>query len=137
MRWQGAGLEQTGAEGRPIVREVERVCGRLWRPQSRRCVAVKAEVPWAAKVLRDWSQAGVIGGVTDAPAEQAAARRNERELDRFLFGREGSASDRVGINPAEGRPLSSKHRLPERLIEVFYIFLKLFFPVLPEIPPFS
>lgn len=69
----------------------------------------------------------------------------ERGLDRFLharprpgiYGREGSASDRVGINPAEGRPLSSKHRLPERLIEVFYIFLKLFFPVLPEIPPFS
>ena len=26
---QGAGLEQTGAEGGPIVREVERVCGRL------------------------------------------------------------------------------------------------------------
>jgi len=41
----------------------------------------------------------------------------------------------VGINPAEGRPLSSKHRLPERLIEVFYIFLKLFFPVLLETPP--
>ena len=51
----------------------------------------------------------MIGGVTAAPAEQAAARRNERELDRFLFGREGSASDRVGINPAEGRPLSSPH----------------------------
>ena len=52
VREQGAGLEQTGAEGRTIVREVERVCGRLRRPQSRRCVAVKAEVPWAAKLLR-------------------------------------------------------------------------------------
>lgn len=77
----------------------------------------------------------MIGGVTDASAKQAAARRNERELDRFLFGREGSASDMVGINPAEGRPLSSKHRLLERLIEIFYNFLRLFFPVLPEIPP--
>ena len=69
----------------------------------------------------------------------------ERELDRFLYarprpgiyGREGSASDRVGINPAEGRPLSSKHRLPERLIEVIYNFLRLFSPVLPEIPSLS
>ena len=52
VREQGAGLEQTGAEGRPIVREVERVCGRLRRSQSRRRVAVRAEVPWATKVLR-------------------------------------------------------------------------------------
>ncbi len=51
----------------------------------------------------------MIGGVTVAPTEQAAARRNERELDRFPYGRVGSASDRVGINPAEGRPLSSPH----------------------------
>ena len=28
----------------------------------------------------------MIGGVTAAPAEQAAARRNERELDRFQGG---------------------------------------------------
>ena len=47
----------------------------------------------------------MIGGVTAATATLAAVRRNERGLDRFLFGREGSASDRVGINPAEGRPL--------------------------------
>ena len=52
VRWQGAGLEQTDAAGGPVVREVERVCGRLRRPQSRRRVAVRAEVPWAAKVLR-------------------------------------------------------------------------------------
>jgi len=52
VRWQGAGLEQTGAAGGPVVREVERVCGRLRRPQSRRRVAVRAEVPWAAKVPR-------------------------------------------------------------------------------------
>ena len=55
VRGQGAGLKQTDAAGGPVVREVERVCGRLRRPQSRRCVAVKAEVPWAAKVPRDWS----------------------------------------------------------------------------------
>ena len=29
VSWQGAGLEQTGAAGGPVVREVERVCGRL------------------------------------------------------------------------------------------------------------
>ena len=29
VSWYGAGLEQTGAEGRPIVREGERGCGRL------------------------------------------------------------------------------------------------------------
>ena len=52
VRGQGAGLEQTDAEGGPVVREVERVCGWLRRPQSRRRVAVRAEVPWAAKVLR-------------------------------------------------------------------------------------
>ena len=52
VSWQGAGLEQTGAVGGPLVREVERVCGRYQRPQSRRCVAVRAAVPWAAKVLR-------------------------------------------------------------------------------------
>jgi len=27
VSWQGAGLEQTGAAGGPVVREVERVCG--------------------------------------------------------------------------------------------------------------
>ena len=78
VSWQGAGLEQTGAAGGPVVREVERVCGRLRRP-----------------------------------AEQAAARRNERELDRFPYGREGSASDRVGIKASPGVslaiPLSQKN----------------------------
>ena len=58
-------------------------------------------------------------------------------LTAYLYGREGSASDRVGINPAEGRPLSSRHGLHERLLEVIYNFLRLFFPVLPEIPPLS
>ena len=48
----------------------------------------------------------MIGGVTAAPAEQTAARRNERELDRFLFGREGSASDRVGIKASPGVSLA-------------------------------
>ena len=65
VREQGAGLEQTGAEGGPIVRQVERVCGRLRRPQSRQRVAKRAEVPWAAKVprglepsWRDWRRSG-------------------------------------------------------------------------------
>ena len=93
MRWQGAGLEQTGAEGGPIVRKVERVCGRLWRPQSRRCVAVRAEVPWATKVLR-----GLEPSWRDQPGTRACP---------LPFGREGRDSARVGINPAEGRPLSS------------------------------
>ena len=48
----------------------------------------------------------MIGGVTDAPAEQAAARRNERELDRFPYGREGSVSDRVGIKASPGVSLA-------------------------------
>ena len=60
VRWQGAGLEQTDAAGMPIVREVERVCGRLRRSQSRRRVAVRAEVPWAAKVLSKHSVTPVI-----------------------------------------------------------------------------
>ena len=58
-------VREPGAEGKPIVREVERVCGRLRRPKTRRCVAVKAEVPWAAKVTRglepsrrDWRRSG-------------------------------------------------------------------------------
>lgn len=65
----GAGLEQTDAAGGPVVREVERVCGRLRRPQSRRRVAVRAEVPWAAKVLRglepswrDWRRNARVSG---------------------------------------------------------------------------
>lgn len=48
----------------------------------------------------------MTGGVTSAPAEQAAARRNERELDRFPYGREGSASDRVGIQESPGVSLA-------------------------------
>ena len=48
----------------------------------------------------------MIGGVTDAPAEQAAARRNERELDRFPYGREGRVSARVGIQESPGVSLA-------------------------------
>ena len=52
VRGQGAGLEQTGAAaGLLCVRSSESV-ERLRRPQSRRRVAVRAEVPWAAKVPR-------------------------------------------------------------------------------------
>ena len=50
--------------------------------------------------------AGVIGGVTDESAKQAAARQNERELDRFPYGREGSASDQVGITASPGVSLA-------------------------------
>jgi len=56
-----------------------------------------------------------LESVTAAPAEQAAARRNERELDRFPYGREGSAGDRVGIKASPGVslaiPLSQKKLL--------------------------
>ena len=76
VRWQGAGLEQTDAAGRPIAREVERVCGRLRRPQSRRRVAVRAEVPWATKVLRglepswrDWRRNGRASGASGRTPE--------------------------------------------------------------------
>ena len=48
---QGAGLED-GRLGRAIGAWLERVCGRLRRPQSLRRVAVRAEVPWATKMLR-------------------------------------------------------------------------------------
>ena len=48
----------------------------------------------------------MIGGVTHAPAELAAARRNERGLDRFPYGREGSNSDRVGIIVSPGVSLA-------------------------------
>ena len=47
----------------------------------------------------------MTGGVSAAVREAAAARRNERELDRFPYGREGRVSARVGKSPAEGRPL--------------------------------
>lgn len=48
----------------------------------------------------------MIGGVTAAPAEHAAARRNERELDRFPYGREGRVSARVGIKASPGVSLA-------------------------------
>lgn len=48
----------------------------------------------------------VTGGVSAAVREAAAARRNERELDRFPYGREGSASDRVGIKASPGVSLA-------------------------------
>lgn len=48
----------------------------------------------------------MIGGVTHAPAELAAVRRNERGLDRFPYGREGSDSDRVGIKASPGVSLA-------------------------------
>lgn len=50
--------------------------------------------------VRHVCQVGVIGGVS-----VAAARRKERELDRFPHGLEGRISAQVGILPAEGRPL--------------------------------
>ena len=50
----------------------------------------------------------MTGGVTSAPAEQAAARRNERELDHFPIWAGGRDSARVGIKSAEGRPLILK-----------------------------
>ncbi len=48
----------------------------------------------------------MTGGVSAAVREAAAARRNERELDRFPYGREGSASDRVGIKASPGVSLA-------------------------------
>ena len=74
VSWQGAGLEQTGAAGGPVVR-VERVCGRLRRSQSRRRVAVRAEVPWAAMLRglepsrRDWRRNGRACGASGRTPE--------------------------------------------------------------------
>ena len=48
----------------------------------------------------------VTGGVSAAVREAAAARRNERELDRFPYGREGRDSARVGIKASPGVSLA-------------------------------
>lgn len=48
----------------------------------------------------------MTGGVSAAVREAAAARRNERELDRFPYGREGRDSDRVGIKASPGVSLA-------------------------------
>ena len=90
VREQGAGLEQTGAAGRPLVRGLERVCGRLRRPQTRRRVAIRAEVPWAAKVpgglepsWRDWRRDGRI-------AELRPHAGSNASLPAFWVGGRGS-----------------------------------------------
>ena len=83
MREQGAGLEQTGAAGGPLVREVERVCGRHRRPQSRRRVAVKAEVPWAAKVPRGLEHKPASLKVIAASAKRAAVAERDEGLTAF------------------------------------------------------
>jgi len=75
-REQGAGLEN-GRRAWTIGVWLERVCGRLRRPQSRRRVAVRAEVPRAAKVPKGWSQAGVTGG-GDESAKRAAEPEGAR-----------------------------------------------------------
>ena len=66
---------KTGAAGRPLVRWLERVCGRPRRPQSRRRVAVRAEVPWATKEP---------GGLEPSWVIEAFAEGTE--LDRFQGG---------------------------------------------------
>ena len=48
----------------------------------------------------------MTGGVSAAVREAAAARRNERELDRFPYGREGRVSARVGIQESPGVSLA-------------------------------
>ena len=48
----------------------------------------------------------MTGGVSAAVREAAAARRNERELDRFPYGREGRVRARVGIQESPGVSLA-------------------------------
>lgn len=72
VRGQDAGLEQTGAAGGQICASGRASLWAAQRPQSSRRVAIRAEVPWAAKVPRDWSQAGVT--------------KRERGLDRVSYG---------------------------------------------------
>lgn len=54
LKSAGAGRRSgtDGRRGQAIGAWLEQVCGRLRRPQSRRRVAVRAEVPWTAKVPR-------------------------------------------------------------------------------------
>ena len=89
VREQGAGLEQTGAAGGPMGAWIERVCGRLRRPQSRRRLAVRAEVPRAAKVprglepsWRDWRRRRI--------REACSGAGTDASLTAFRVGGRGS-----------------------------------------------
>lgn len=66
VRWQGAGLEQTGAAGGPLARgssesvavgAAHRLAG-AWQ--------LERKSPGRRRCSGDWSQAGVIGGVSAA-----------------------------------------------------------------------
>ncbi len=72
VRGQDAGLEQTGVAGGQICASGRASLWAAQRPQSSRRVAIRAEVPLAAKAPRDWSQAGVT--------------KRERGLDRVSYG---------------------------------------------------
>ena len=78
----------------------------------RRCVEVKAEVPWAAKVPRDWSQAGVTN--------------RERGLDPFLIWA-GRERQRPGGDKSGRRPTAFCYLIPERqAISIFFVQSLLF-----------
>ena len=72
--------------------------------------------------MRGSKSGSPLGGeVAQGTGAQAGVTNRERGLDRILharprpdiYGRVGSASDRVGINPAEGRPLFSYTDCPK------------------------
>ena len=68
----------TGAEGGPIVRMVKRVCGRHRRSQFRRCVAIRAPVPWATSSPRGLEHKPSYLEAIAASAERAAIAEKMR-----------------------------------------------------------
>ncbi len=85
------------------MREVERVCGRLRRSQSRRRVAVRAEVPWAPSPPRGLEHKPAYLKVIAASAKRAAVAGRDAALTAvpYWVGRE---RQRPGVNKSGRMP---------------------------------